>query len=617
MHTKLTICFILSSLLVGCTSTSDKSAATRFTQDITQDYSPISINADLYPLIDKNTLNSSSRQLTAKGIEAIDNGELETASEFFNAALRLDLSNSYIQLLNGLTYHLMAVDGDTEKFQMAEQGYQLSYKFDNSNWLAKYYLGLAYKDQRRFVESQAALAEAAILNDTDPELLYDLAYSSYYANDPYTALGALTKLDDSQADIDSNKLNRALVVTNAALGRTEHSEKFLQKLKQSIQKPQVVAHLDHRVNAWQRAHEFGKYTPAQLRTNGSRPIVPGAIPPPRAQGNEIASDQERANDMVVVDVVIIRTQEDVSTTKGMNLLSGLSLQFGDPLSNTPGISFDRLRTYGDSASDSSAITNLISMPSVNYSLNIFNTLSGRNEILARPSLIALEGETSEFFSGVNVIGAAVSGGDGSAVSINREIGVKLAVKPKFLSDDKVRLEVEAERTFLTTPSSSVVFEFRLDTSKTMVNANVVMNFGETLVLSGLTEEESELSRDGVPILGDIPVLQYLFSKQGTREFRKSVVILLTPRRTHYVNESEQKRKEREESLSQFERTVNAFEKRNQNWFVPRSTISDALAITQSNTLVQEFKTNDFELENWHTRDTHAKRLKGALDFIFY
>jgi general secretion pathway protein D len=109
----------------------------------------------------------------------------------------------------------------------------------------------------------------------------------------------------------------------------------------------------------------------------------------------------------------------------------------------------------------------------------------------------------------------------------------------------------------------------------------------------------------------------LFSKQGTREFRKSVIILLTPRRTHYVNQSSQAQTQREAKLSDFERTVQAFEQRNQNWFVPRSTISDAMAVATSNNLFQEFKTGDFQLESWHTRDTHTKRLKNAVDFIFY
>ena len=48
----------------------------------------------------------------------------------------------------------------------------------------------------------------------------------------------------------------------------------------------------------------------------------------------------------------------------------------------------------------------------------------------------------------------------------------------------IRLHVVAERTFLTDPSNSVVFEFRLDTTKTNVNSTVTMKFDETLILGG-------------------------------------------------------------------------------------------------------------------------------------
>ena len=612
-------------------NSSKSSLATRYSQ------MPVSLRQ----YIKDENINTVTREIAARGLSSLDMGELDNASIYFNSALKLDITSSYMQFLNALTYHLQALNGDSEKFSLAEQGYKMAYKFDSSNWLAKYYLGLSYIDQRQFSKAQKELAGAALMNEQDVEILYDLAFASYYAGDAHMALGALNKVVETHPErANDPKVIRALVVANAALNRTEHSEDLMTSYKDIVADVSSVNGLNQRVSSWERFHKYTDTTELKLNKEKANnlglenseftvqkaaatrtvPVIPGAAPNRRRNIESTSNSSNEADDseMVVVDVVIIRTQEDVSSTKGLNLLSGLQVQFGDPLSSTPGVSYERLRNYdAASNSDSSAITQLVSIPSVNYSLNIFNTLSGRNEVLARPSLVALSGKTSEFFSGVDVIAAAVSGGDGTAVSINKEIGVKLAVKPEFLSDDKVRLEVEAERTFLTTPSSSVVFEFRLDTSKTTVNANVEMNFGETLVLSGLTEEESESSRDSVPFLGDIPGLQYFFSRQGTREFRRSVLILLTPRRTHYVNRSDEDNFAAEAGLSDFERTVREFENRNQNWFIPRSTISDAMQVASKNSLFNEFKTGDFELENWHKRETHGERLKKALGFLFY
>ena len=65
-------------------------------------------------------------------------------------------------------------------------------------------------------------------------------------------------------------------------------------------------------------------------------------------------------------VVLIGTQEDVRNTRGVNLLNGLQLQFGDSLSGQPGFSFgatrikDALNT--GLAQNTQTITQLISIP---------------------------------------------------------------------------------------------------------------------------------------------------------------------------------------------------------------------------------------------------------------
>lgn len=585
-------------------------------------------------LLPEDKVNTTTRALVAEAVVKLDKGKLDDASQLLNTALRMDLGNSHLHFVNALTYHLMAKGGNAKNFEYAEQGYQMAYKFDDSNVLAKYYLGLSYLDQRKFKEAQAELAAAAVMDEHDPEILYDLARASYYAGDPRTAKASLDKIAALDMALeDEEKFLRANVLTNAALDRPAEANKLLAKF---LDKPDTYKFLSRRVSSWERHHKAvkngdihnavlpsgGKLQLAQaLPVGAGVPAIPGADVGLNTDGEFSDNSSFVNSDMVVVDVVIIRTQEDISSNRGLNLLSGLELQFGDPLTNTAGWSFGTTNiddnTPANNDTKTRTLSSLISIPAVNYSLNIFNTLDSRNEILASPSLVALANEKSEFFSGVDVVAAAVSGGDGSSISVNKKIGVKLGVTPEFLPDDQIKLQVEAERTFLTSPSSSVQFEFRLDTSNTNVNANVVMKFGETLILSGLSEKETENSRDAVPLLGDIPVMQYLFSNEAKRDFRKSVLIMLTPRRAQYVNRSPEERKRAEAMLSNFEKSLSTFESRNENWFAPRGTMDTIIETTKTNALFNEYKTGDFELESWNTRDTHEKRLKQALDFLFY
>ena len=252
-------------------------------------------------------------------------------------------------------------------------------------------------------------------------------------------------------------------------------------------------------------------------------------------------------------------------------------------------------------------------------MNIFNATGQRNEILARPTIVAMADQVSDFFAGVEVTAAAVGSGNvgGQAVQIQKQIGVSLAVKPAFLPDGRVQLAVQAERTFIKTPSSDVIFSFRLETSKTRVNSNVVMRYGETLILSGLSEKESENVRDGVPVLQDIPLVQYAFSQKSTKEFQKSVLILLTPRPAEYVYQPESARIASENELSADERPIANLRARYTDWFKPYPNWASVFNHLQSNSLYREFRTGDVELERWSSSQSLMNRLKQSIDFLWY
>jgi len=167
----------------------------------------------------------------------------------------------------------------------------------------------------------------------------------------------------------------------------------------------------------------------------------------------------------------------------------------------------------------------------------------------------------------------------------------------------IRLHVVAERTFLTDPSNSVVFEFRLDTTKTNVNSTVTMKFDETLILGGLSERETSKSADGVPVLMDVPVLNMLFSQRIEREFERSVLILLTPRRPHYARKDEARRTETLEKLTPLEQEIERLEQRHKDWFSPRPTFNEVLESLQGQAFFEEFRTGDVELLSWQKDET--------------
>ncbi|MGC4060188.1 MAG: hypothetical protein QM749_04790 [Aquabacterium sp.] len=55
-----------------------------------------------------------------------------------------------------------------------------------------------------------------------------------------------------------------------------------------------------------------------------------------------------------------------------------------------------------------AITRAVTIPALSYPVNITNANSSVNEVLARPTLAAIENMPSEFFSGTNLSAGVVS-----------------------------------------------------------------------------------------------------------------------------------------------------------------------------------------------------------------
>jgi type II secretory pathway component GspD/PulD (secretin) len=325
--------------------------------------------------------------------------------------------------------------------------------------------------------------------------------------------------------------------------------------------------------------------------------------------------------MLIVDVVIVSSEEDITTSKGVNLLNGLQILFGQGItaSSPTGAAFTTV--LSNATSPTHLITRAITIPAIAYSLNIANSGTNRSEILARPSLVATSGIKSEFFSGSNIRAAAVAatttGAPTGSIDVDKDIGVKLGVTPQFLGNDKVRLQVQAERTFLQNTTGSVQFQFQINTTKTTVNANVVMNLGETLILSGLSEKELDNVRSGVPGLQDVPIVQYFFSTQTTRDFNKSILILLTPRASEYVYRPRDVRERAQAAMSPDERVLSELQSRYTDWFRPYPNWASVFHHLQENQLYREFRTGDVTLERWESQTKLGVRLSKLPDFLYY
>jgi hypothetical protein len=426
----------------------------------------------------------------------------------------------------------------------------------------------------------------------------------------------------------------------ASCGDFEKSDSKRRRYQSRGASAEDLERLDHRVETWRVLHKSrnaldkedlsagtvqpGLGEPRMIKTQfGSSGFSAGGAMGGGAFGGAAAgavpatATSSGDTRMILVDVVMVRTEDTLQTTKGINLLNTLSLQFGSI--SAPAFSQAFNQTAGSDST--TVVTRAITVPALTYSMNIANAFSKLNEVLARPTLAALEGMRSEFFSGTSLNAAVVSSGSGtsgSSVSIEKRYGVKLTVLPQVLPNGMVKLSVDASRTFLQPPSTNIGFTYKLEISEITANANVVMRLGDTLILGGLSEKETTGTRDGVPVLQDVPFLQYLFSAQQKTDYQKSVLILITPRPANYTWLSEQSKAEYAKTPDDpFTPSMDVLRARYQDWFKPYPNLASVFHHLNAADLYRDFRTGDVTLEAWDRMDSTRSRLKQALGFLYY
>ena len=294
----------------------------------------------------------------------------------------------------------------------------------------------------------------------------------------------------------------------------------------------------------------------------------------------------------------------------------MTLQLGSVGAGKPAYSRDITSNIVGEAAEtvSTAITRAVTIPALAYSLNIANASNSMNEVLARPTLAAMEGMPSEFFSGINlsagVVAASAQGGT-TVIPVEKRFGVKLAVTPVFLPNGRIQMKVDAQRTSLNATADNPKVTYQLEIAETTANANVVMNMGDTLVLSGLSEKSTANTRDGVPVLQDVPVVQYLFSNKKTNDIQRSVLILITPRAPVYTANTDLGGATAVSANTRVLREKFGF-----SGGTP-SNVEAVLSHLKTNDLFREFRQGDVTLERWDRMHSTGDRLRQALGFLYY
>lgn len=188
-------------------------------------------------------------------------------------------------------------------------------------------------------------------------------------------------------------------------------------------------------------------------------------------------------------------------------------------------------TTTTSSEDGDTTAGVLNLSAFNIVLKALLT-RGEAKYLGKPKVVTLNNKTATITTSTDAtVGRTVSQtGDTDSTSMTttsaerKRVGLTLQVTPQVNREGYVTLYVQ--------PSYSDVvssgFDFSLDTTTRAASTLVRVKNGQTVVIGGLlTSRETDQTRK-VPLLGDIPLLGWLFTSRSKSKSTTDLVIFITP-----------------------------------------------------------------------------------------
>jgi pilus assembly protein CpaC len=149
--------------------------------------------------------------------------------------------------------------------------------------------------------------------------------------------------------------------------------------------------------------------------------------------------------------------------------------------------------------------------------------------LAQPNLVALSGDTASFLAG-GEYPIPVPGSLGQVTIEYKKYGVGLAFTPTVLKDGQINMVIKPNVSQLD-PAHSVSIAGGISVPALTVreaSTTVELRDGQSFMLGGLLQNDSQTSQDQLPWLGDVPVLGALFRSAAYQKNETDLVIMVTP-----------------------------------------------------------------------------------------
>jgi general secretion pathway protein D len=284
----------------------------------------------------------------------------------------------------------------------------------------------------------------------------------------------------------------------------------------------------------------------------SNAIVIGGSPEKIAAAEQLVHELDRSKAEIVMEVAVVEADRD--RARDLGLYPATVSSSGTV---TPGLQGGIVYSPSTSSSSSSSSTSSSGLSPLQGPGAIWNNYAAvlpsvganailndtRTHILENPQVRATDGQTAKLKIGERVPYATGSflpsltstttttTGTGLLASTQfqfQDVGVQLELTPHLLANGEVAIHAVIDISSLGA-STTIAGVSEPTFGERKIEHDIRLKEGETSVLGGLIQTTLTNTVGGVPFLGDIPVLRYLFSTEHAERQETEVLVMLTPR----------------------------------------------------------------------------------------
>ncbi|WP_432797167.1 secretin N-terminal domain-containing protein [Poriferisphaera sp. WC338] len=234
---------------------------------------------------------------------------------------------------------------------------------------------------------------------------------------------------------------------------------------------------------------------------------------------------------VLIECTIITVDRNADINLGVEL--GGEINVGD------GVKSSLFTSFGLSEIESGTSTRTIK-PTAGFNGTVIKTdvadiiiqalkKNGNSRVLSMPRLLVNDNESGRIASTLQSPTTSINSSDTVATtSFNNYVdaGTTIEITPHIAEGDHLRLEYAVELSSFTSESSSDGIPPPRQNNS--INSVVTVPDAHTIIVGGVHRTDTSNSKAGVPILGEIPVLEYLFGSREDKDNKSIMYVFMRP-----------------------------------------------------------------------------------------